>query len=121
MSRSEAPTVRAFERDWLLLINRRAAAKEQFPSVAKVLKERPGSATDRVQQEIHAAQNRASVEAGDRSWLKRQQDARAALADADRFIAERRRAQLEKDRARHALRVKANAWARAHDEERKTA
>ena len=32
--------------DWMLLINKRAALKEQFPSLAKVRNERPGCAAD---------------------------------------------------------------------------
>lgn len=33
--------------DWLTLINKRAAIKEQFPTYAAVLRERPGTPEDR--------------------------------------------------------------------------
>lgn len=35
------------EFDWMLMINKRAAIREQFPPLSKVLSERPGSLTDR--------------------------------------------------------------------------
>jgi hypothetical protein len=58
--------------DWLLFINKRAALREQFPTLRDVLKERPGSASDiRKQRQIaednQASKNRAARERWERS------------------------------------------------------
>lgn len=44
--------------DWMVLINKRAALKEQFPSLRKVMNERPGCAVDIERQRM----NRAATE-----------------------------------------------------------
>lgn len=110
------PRLRTWERDWLLLINKRAAIKEQFPSLAKVMRERPGSVTDRAAQELHREQNKTAAAAHGRSAVRQAQDRRAVEADADRFIAEAR------ERAAQRLRDRAAAWrARQDHEETRTA
>ena len=68
--------------------------------MAKVMRERPGSESDRVQQEYHRARNLAAAKGGPASWERH----RAQVDDADRFIAEMR----EKARARTIAR--AAAW-----------
>ncbi|MBB3158217.1 exonuclease VII large subunit [Microbacterium proteolyticum] len=80
--------------EWGWPVDRRAALREAGPTLAAAMRERPGSETDRVQQEFHRALNRAAS--------RTQQAARerhlAAVADADRFIAEMQ----EKERGRLA-------------------
>lgn len=46
--------------DWLNLISKRAAINEQFPPLSKVLRERPGSASDTRRQRLIAEQNQMS-------------------------------------------------------------
>lgn len=55
--------------DWMVLINKRAALKEQFPSLAKVRNERPGCAADIERQRVfrEAAEMKAAAE-HDRRW-----------------------------------------------------
>ncbi|MDR6691496.1 hypothetical protein J2X55_002419 [Microbacterium sp. 1154] len=79
---------------WDWPVNRRAALKEAGPTLAVAMRERPGSETDRVQQELHRAQNLA---AGRTRQAARERHL-AAVADADRFIAEMQ----EKERGRLA-------------------
>ena len=87
--------------DWLVLINKRAAIKEQFPSLARIRHERPGSEQDR--------DNRARFQIENQMSVKR---ARAAVGvrdeqekDADRFITEMRRREQERFLARMAART----------------
>ena len=46
--------------DWLNLISKRAAISEQFPPLSKVIRERPGSATDTRRQRLIAEENQMS-------------------------------------------------------------
>jgi hypothetical protein len=89
-----------WEDSWPLLINRRAAIREQFPSFAKVAKERPGSAEDREWSALYQAENRLSmVRAEERihraARSKRQREIDDE-ADADRLIAEMKQRQNER-------------------------
>lgn len=80
------------ERDWLKLIDRRRAAREGQPSLAKVLPERPGSVEDRQNRVFYAAQSQMSIA---RAARTREDRRKRDLADADEFIAvmeEKRRA-----------------------------
>jgi hypothetical protein len=81
--RTRGTTMSRSERDWTPLINKRAAVKEQFPTLARVLTERPGCREDRARREFYAADNRMSV-------VRARDRERAQEADADRFIAEMR-------------------------------
>ncbi|WP_136053459.1 hypothetical protein [Microbacterium sp. K5D] len=46
--------------DWMVLINKRAALREQFPSLATLKLERPGSTSDTRRRELIAADNQMS-------------------------------------------------------------
>lgn len=46
--------------DWLTLINKRAALKEQFPPLSRVILERPGSASDQRRQRLVREENQMS-------------------------------------------------------------
>lgn len=46
--------------DWMVLINKRAAIREQFPSLAVLKLERPGSTSDTRRRELIAADNQMS-------------------------------------------------------------
>lgn len=46
--------------DWMVLINKRAALREQFPSLAVLKLERPGSTSDTRRRELIAADNQMS-------------------------------------------------------------
>jgi len=46
------------DRDWTQLIDKKAAAREQFPPLHRVIRERPGTNTDRANREFWAADNR---------------------------------------------------------------
>lgn len=97
------------DRDWMPLINKRAAVKEQFPSLAKVLAERPGSPRDRELREFYHADNR-------RSWARSQRTARVRVeqerADAERFI------EMQRERELSAYAAK---WHDQHGTKRRTA
>ncbi|MEI3845345.1 MULTISPECIES: hypothetical protein [unclassified Microbacterium] len=75
--------------DWMVLISKRAALKEQFPPLRKVLNERPGCAADIERKRIFreaAVMKRAEADMARR---------RAALVEAERRrerAANRRRA-----------------------------
>ena len=101
--------------DWLPLINKRAAIKEQFPSFAKVAKERPGSNGDRAQREFHGARNLQSHAVSRRTARQLEQSHEDAEADADRFIAEQKAKEAQQTVARAA------AWKHRNTSERKTA
>ena len=73
------------DRDWMRLIDKRAALSEQFPRLQKLMHERPGCQVDRDRQEHYRVENRASME----------RTRAAADADADRFIAEMERRKRE--------------------------
>lgn len=93
--------------DWLKLINKRAAMKEQFPTLAKVLRERPGSAQDRENRASFEIENRVSLE---RSRMVRKLRA-DQLRDADRFIADmeqRKREQFLEELAQRRMRREAS-------------
>lgn len=77
--------------DWMTLIDKRAALREQFPPLSKVVRERPGSASDARKQKIIAADNQ---EAKARSDLARWQEAANKNA--------RRRERLENEKRRRA-------------------
>lgn len=46
--------------DWLNLINKRAALREQFPPLSRVILERPGSDSDSRRQRLIAEENQMS-------------------------------------------------------------
>lgn len=46
--------------DWLNLINKRAALREQFPPLSKLILERPGSDSDNRRQRLIAEENQMS-------------------------------------------------------------
>ncbi|WP_136032507.1 hypothetical protein [Microbacterium sp. PF5] len=48
------------EFDWLTLIDKRAALREQFPPLSRLRSERPGSASDNRRKELIAADNQLS-------------------------------------------------------------
>lgn len=77
--------------DWMVLINKRAALREQFPSLAVLKLERPGSASDTRRRELIAADNQMSKA---RAELARWQEA------ADRNA--RRQERLDNERRRRA-------------------
>lgn len=79
------------DRDWTLLINRSAAIREQFPTLAKVQRERPGSPRDRELREIYHEDNRRAWARGRKTFDQRLED---AVADADRFIEKQRQREL---------------------------
>lgn len=81
------------EFDWMALIDKRAALREQFPPLSKVVRERPGSASDTRRQKLIAADNQ---EAKARAELARWQEA------ADKNA--RRRERLENEKRRRAYR-----------------
>lgn len=77
--------------DWMNLINKRAALREQFPPLSKVITERPGSATDTRRQRAIAEQNQmAKAETEIARWQ----------ASVDRNARQRER--LESERRRRA-------------------
>ncbi|EIC09129.1 hypothetical protein OR221_0837 [Microbacterium laevaniformans OR221] len=51
------------DRDWMKLIDRKAALREQFPTLAQVRKERPGTTADRARNDYYHAENHASQQA----------------------------------------------------------
>lgn len=73
------------DRDWWPLINKRAALKEQFPSLATVMKERPGSTTDRDMQEFYRADNRLHAV---RSYTPRHVREAAHVAEVEAIVRE---------------------------------
>ena len=94
MNRSETPS--EHEPEWWSLIDKRAALREQFPSLAKVRSERPGCATDIERKRVfrEAAELRKAAQAQAR-W--------------DAAIAENaRRAQLIRNREYKAYRTRQN-------------
>ena len=57
------------DRDWMQLIDRKAALKEQFPTLATVRRERPGTAIDRARNAFYHAENHAAHQAHqERLW-----------------------------------------------------
>lgn len=77
--------------DWMTLINKRAALREQFPPLSKVITERPGSATD---------QRRQRLVAEDNQMAKAQHDLNLWQASANRNA--RRQEQIENEKRRRA-------------------
>lgn len=73
--------------DWMVLINKRAALREQFPSLAVLKLERPGSTSDTRRRELIAADNQMSKA---RAELARWQEA------ADKNARRRERLENEK-------------------------
>lgn len=94
------------EFDWLTLIDKRAALREQFPPVSKVIRERPGSASDARRQRLIAEENQLSKSRAD---LARWQES------ADRNA--RRQERLENEKRRRAYK----GYQAAKNEERKSA
>ena len=84
------------DRDWMQLINKRAAVKEQFPRLQSVMNERPGCQVDRDRKARFREENRRSVEHAAAAAIA----ARRQEVDADRFIAEMRRREQERFLAR---------------------
>jgi hypothetical protein len=80
------------DRDWWPLINKRAALKEQFPTLATVQRERPGSLTDREMQEFYKADNRLRAI---RHYTPRDVREASHRAEVDALVAEMK----EKQRA----------------------
>jgi hypothetical protein len=85
-------------RDWVALIDKRAAVKEQFPRLQQVIHERPGCQVDRDRQAANRAANLASVTRS----LKIRRGVAWQEEDAVRFIAEMKR--REHDRFMQNLR-----------------
>lgn len=78
---------------WLLVVNRSAALKEQFPSLKAVMGERPGSLTDREQRAFWFADNRRSMRA---AYERQVASDAVARANVDAVVELRReRAQKE--------------------------
>lgn len=77
--------------DWMVLINKRAALREQFPSLAVLKLERPGSTSDTRRRELIAADNQMSKA---RAELARWQEAAEENA--------RRRERLENEKRSRA-------------------
>ena len=73
------------DRDWWPLINKKAALREAFPSLATVLRERPGSLTDREMQEFYAADNRLHAI---RHYIPREVREASHRAEVDAVVAE---------------------------------
>ena len=90
----------AWEDSWHLLVNKRAALKEQFPALRDVAGERPGSDLDRANREFYHADNRRTAPS------HRDQE-----VDADRFIAEMSRKHEEQFTAAFAARQQARRTA----------
>lgn len=90
--------------DWVALIDRKAAIREQFPTLRRLMSERPGCEAERQNRAVFAADNRASVERC-RTAIGEQE------ADADRFIAEMRRKHEEQFTAAFAARQQARRTA----------
>jgi len=65
------------ERDWFQLIDKKAAGREQFPPLSRVIRERPGTSTDRTNREFWAADNRRNYHPTTPTEQER---------DADQFI-----------------------------------
>lgn len=51
------------DRDWMQLIDRKAALREQFPPLSTLRHERPGTATDRARNDYYHTENHASQQA----------------------------------------------------------
>jgi hypothetical protein len=89
-----------WEDSWPLLINRRAAIREQFPSFAKVIRERPGTPEDRELKAFYHAENRLSiVRAGERATKAARtvrEREREDEADAERLITEMKQRENER-------------------------
>jgi hypothetical protein len=83
------------ELNWLDLIDKRAALREQFPTFARVRNERPGCAADIARQEFYRAENRMSV--------AREQEARWEAAVA---VQARRREVLDRRAANAAYKAR---------------
>lgn len=83
--------------DWVALIDRKAAIREQFPTLRRLMSERPGCEAERQNRAVFAAENRASVERC-RTAIGEQE------ADADRFISEMRRKEQNRFLARFEAR-----------------
>lgn len=94
------------EFDWLTLIDKRAALREQFPPVSRLIRERPGSAADTRRQRLIAEENQLSKARHD---LARWQES------ADRNA--RRQERLENEKRRRAYK----GYQAAKHEERKSA
>lgn len=55
--------------DWWALIDKRAALKEQHPTIRKVLNERPGCAADKARQAAYREETRRLIQAeADARW-----------------------------------------------------
>lgn len=80
--------------DWMTLINKRAALREQFPRLQKVLGERPGSAQDKERKRVYR-------EAAELSKAREQQ------ARWDAALAENARRKERADNDRRAREYKA--------------
>lgn len=92
--------------DWLKLISKRAAVSEQFPPLSKVLRERPGSASDARRQRLIAEENQMSKARHDLARWHESADENA-----------RRQERLENEKRRRAYK----GYQAAKHEERKTA
>lgn len=85
-------------RDWIDLVDKRAALKEQFPRLQALMNERPGCQVDRDRQARYREENRRSVERAEQAAMA----ARHQEQDADRFIERMQRWQRETFLARLA-------------------
>lgn len=85
-------------RDWIDLVDKRAALKEQFPRLQSLMNERPGCQADRDRQARYREENRRSVERAAQAAIAR----RRQEADADLFIEQMRRREQETFLARLA-------------------
>lgn len=94
------------EFDWLNLISKRAAISEQFPPLSKVLRERPGSASDTRRQRLIAEENQMSKASHDLARWQESADENA-----------RRQERLENEKRRRAYK----GYQAAKHEERKSA
>lgn len=70
--------------DWLHLIYKPAALKEQFPPLSQIIRDRPGTVEERAQRAFFHADNRRSI-------TEARRRVREQEADAERFIREMRR------------------------------
>lgn len=72
-------------RDWWVLIDKKAALREQHGRLSKLMQERPGCEVDRDRQHRYALDNRRSIAGAVYSRTDRELH---DIEDADRFIAE---------------------------------
>jgi hypothetical protein len=93
-------------RDWWVLIDKKAALREQHARLSVLLQERPGCAVDRERQERLAIDNRRSVAGAVYSRTDRELH---DIEDADRFIAEMEAKRREAFLARYEQRRAAAA------------